>query len=217
MQKQILEKVYRSHHEDRGRYGYLFCNGERSPYIRKWIGQGKKVLDLGCRDGMLTESFSVGNEVIGADIDKKALDLCQKRLGIETHWLDLNVEWPWENNSFDAIVSCEIIEHLYVLDQFLENVVKSLKSGGIYIGSVPNAFRMRNRLKFLFGKEYETDPTHVRQFSYEKLQNTLAKHFSNIEIIALGGKVCPFVNVTQATPKAVARLFAKDLLWYCAK
>jgi 2-polyprenyl-3-methyl-5-hydroxy-6-metoxy-1,4-benzoquinol methylase len=216
MQKRVLEETYRTHHERGDRYGYLFCNGARSPYLKRWIGQGKKVLDLGCRDGMLTQSFSKGNEVIGVDIDKQALKLCEKKLAIETQWIDLNTEWPWENSSFDAIVSCEIIEHLYTLERFLENVANTLKPNGIYIGSVPNAFRMRNRLKFLFGKEYETDSTHVRQFSYEKLQNTLARYFSHIEIVALGGKVFPFVDVTEATPKTIARLFAKDLLWRCS-
>ena len=66
-------------------------------------------------------------------------------------------------------VSCEILEHLYVMDRFIENVLRALKKGGVFIGSVPNAFRLRNRIKFLFGHEFETDPTHVRLFSDVKL------------------------------------------------
>ncbi len=213
MHKTTLERVYREHHERGSRYGYLYCHGARSPFLREWIGTGKRVLDLGCRDGLLTESFVAGNEVLGVDIDQKALYLAEARLGIETQWLNLNEEWPWERGEFDVIVACEIVEHLFILEKFLENVKMSLRPGGVFIGSVPNAFRIRNRLKFLFGKEYETDPTHVRQFSYDKLNRLLGRYFSHVEIIPLEGKIGPGLAVSPKTPKALGRLFAKDLLW----
>jgi 2-polyprenyl-3-methyl-5-hydroxy-6-metoxy-1,4-benzoquinol methylase len=216
MQKSILEEVYRKHHQRGSRYGYLFCQGARVPFIKKWIGTGKRVLDLGCRDGMLTKGYANGNEVIGVDIDQKALQLCRERLGIETIWVDLNAEWPWGDESFDCIVACEIVEHLFVLDRFLEKVKKSLKKGGVFIGSVPNAFRMRNRWKFLFGNEYEKDPTHVRQFSYEKVEGMLSE-FRGVEIVPLEGSILPFLRVGEDTPKKIGRLFAKDFLWRAVK
>ncbi len=216
-QKDSLEALYRAHHERGKRYGYLFCHGARGPYLRKWIGTGKKVLDLGCRDGMLTEFYAEGNEVLGADIDKKALELARSRLGIETFWLDLNDEWPFAEASFDVIVACEIMEHLFYMDRFVEKVNASLKPGGLFIGSVPNAFRARNRMKFLFGKEYETDPTHVRQFSFHKLENLLLKTFEEAEIVPVQGKILPFLRVSPSMPAALNRLFAKDLLWRAKK
>lgn len=212
MQKSILEEVYVKHHQRGNRYGYLYCHGSRIPYLKKWVGSGKKVLDLGCRDGMLTKGFVKGNEVVGADIDRKALEICQKRLGIETVWVDLNEEWPWGEESFDCIVACEIVEHLFLLDRFLERVQKTLKKGGVFIGSVPNAFRMRNRWKFLWGKEYEKDPTHMRQFSYEKLERAL-RGFSEVEIVPIEGKILPFLSVKGDTPIKLAKLFGKDLLF----
>ncbi len=213
MQKSFLEEIYRKHHQRGNRYGYLYCHGARIPFLNQWIGQGKKVLDLGCRDGMLTEAFTQGNEVVGVDIDRKALELCKKRLGIQTVWLDLNDEWHWAEESIDCIVACEIVEHLFVLERFLEQVAKTLKQGGLFIGSVPNAFRFRNRWKFLWGQEYEKDPTHVRQFSYAKLERVLAPFFSDIEIFPIEGKILPFWGVAKHTPKGIAKLFGKDLLW----
>lgn len=213
MQKQTLENIYSRHHEKKGRYGYLYCHGARVPFLRKWVGQGKRVLDLGCRDGMLTGSFVDGNDVIGVDIDQKALQLAKGRLGIQTMWLDLNQEWPWEQRSFDVIVACEIVEHLFFLDQFMQKVSETLKPGGLFIGSVPNAFRMKNRLKFLFGNEYETDPTHVRQFSYNSLAKTLGERFNTIEIVPIEGKILPFLKVSPSTPRQLNRLFGRDLLW----
>lgn len=211
--KNDLESIYRRHHDRGSRYGYLFCHGSRGLYLEKWIGQGKKVLDLGCRDGMLTAFYAKGNQVIGADIDRKALELIEKKLNIETCWVDLNVEWPFAENSFDVIVACEIIEHLFFLDSFLDKVKSSLKPGGLFIGSVPNAFRMRNRMKFLFGNEYENDPTHVRQFSYRGLEKTLLTRFHQVEIVPIQGKILPFLSVSPQLPASLNRLFARDFLW----
>ncbi|MES2273936.1 MAG: class I SAM-dependent methyltransferase [Chlamydiota bacterium] len=212
-QKMALEELYRHHHERGDRYGYLYCDGARIPYLKKWIGQNKRVLDLGCRDGMLTQGYRPGNEIIGVDIDQKALRIIQENLGIETLWLDLNSEWPFQANSFDVIVSCEILEHLYFLEGFLKRVVTTLKPGGCFIGSVPNAFRMRNRMKFLLGQEFENDPTHVRIFSHQKLEKVLRSFFSNVEIIPLQGMILPCLSVSPSMPNALNRLFAKDLLW----
>lgn len=213
MSKELLEKVYQEHHLEKKRYGYLFCHGERIPYLQKWIGTGKRILDLGCRDGMLTSGFAEGNEVVGVDIDQIALARAQKRLGIETLWLDLNQDWPFPSASFDVVVACEVMEHMFFLDHFLSQIQSVLKPGALFIGSVPNAFRLRNRLKFLYGNEFETDPTHVRMFSWAKLESLLESYFSKPEIVPIRGKVLPGFPVSDRVPSSIARLFAKDLLW----
>ncbi len=217
MEKGRLECLYQRHHQSRSRYGYLYCHGQRGVYIREWIGKGKKILDLGCRDGMLTSFYAEGNQVTGVDIDRKALEMARTQLQIQTCWLDLNEEWPFSSESFDVIVACEILEHLFVLEPFLEKLHATLRPGGLFIGSVPNAFRMKNRLKFLFGREYENDPTHVRQFSWKGLHALLAHRFQDIQIIPLQGKILPFIPVSPYTSPYLNRLFAKDLLWYCVK
>ena len=152
-----LETIYQDHHKSRNRYGYLFCHGKRAPYLQKWIGQGKTVLDLGCRDGELTKYFLKGNDIKGVDIDRNALKLIQKKLQIKTLWLDLNTEWPFKKESYDVIITCEILEHLFFLDKILPQIQKTLKKDGFFLGSVPNAFRIRNRFKFLLGKNFETE------------------------------------------------------------
>lgn len=210
--KNDLEAVYRNHHENKGRYGYLFCHGARGKYLAEWIGVGKKILDLGCRDGMLTSYYSQGNDVIGVDIDRKALEITRNTLSVETIWADLNTEWPFLPASFDVIVACEIMEHVFFLDHFLNQIKKTLKPGGLFLGSVPNSFRMRNRLKFLFGYPYENDPTHVRQFSFATLKNSLESRFQEVEIVPIQGKIFPYIPVSSK-PNKINQLFAKDLLF----
>jgi 2-polyprenyl-3-methyl-5-hydroxy-6-metoxy-1,4-benzoquinol methylase len=214
MQKEELEAVYARHHASRGRYGYLFCGGARGSYLQQWIGTGKKVLDLGCRDGMLTRYFAAGNQVVGADIDQEALRRCKEGIpAVETRWLDLNVEWPFGSGEFDVTVACEILEHLFALDPLLAKIGHSLKPGGLFIGSVPNAFRLKNRFKFLFGKPFENDPTHVRSFSVSLLRQALAPHFTDVEIVPIGGKVAPGIPVSARLPTRIGLLCGKDLLF----
>ena len=212
-----LEEIYRNHHIRGKRYGYLYCQGARGPYLRNWIGVGKKVMDLGCRDGELTKFYREGNDVLGVDIDRHALDLAQDKLGIETQWLNLNEEFPDQKNAFDAVVACEVMEHIFYTQKLLDNVCRSLKPGGIFVGSVPNAFRFRNRLKFLVGEEFEKDPTHVHMFSHQKLHNILSHAFTKIEIVPLEGKILPFLKVSQYTTPLLNRLFGRDLLWKAIK
>ena len=49
-----------------------------------------------------------------------------------------------------------------------------LRPGGFFLGSVPNAYRLRNRLVFLLGRPPETDPTHLHMFSPDAIRALLA-------------------------------------------
>ena len=215
--KLFLEDIYKSHHERGKRYGYLYCHGERGIYLSEWIGKDKIILDLGCRDGELSKYFVKGNKVTGVDVDRKALNMAKEKYGIEALWLDLNAEFPFKKESFDVVVACEIVEHIYYTAPFLEKISMILKSGGLFLGSVPNSFRVRNRFKFLTGKEFDSDPTHIHMFSYDKLKKLLTQYFEDILIVPLGGKILPFLKVSKYTPDFLNRLFARDLLWKAIK
>lgn len=215
--KTRLEDIYHKHHIRGDRYGYLFCHGARAPFLQKWVGTGKKVLDIGCRDGELTQFFHSGNQVLGVDIDREALKLAEEKLGIETLWLDVNNEFPFADGTFDVVVACEIMEHIYHTGTFLEHIHRILRPGGIFLGSVPNSFRLRNRMKFLMGKEYETDPTHVHQFSPERLRRCLEEYFVEVETSVVSGKILPFLKVSESTPERLNQLCGKDQMWKAVK
>ncbi len=181
-----LEKIYKTHNSER-RGDYFVLHGtERGSFLIRNVGSGKRILDIGCRDGALTKYYAEGNEVIGADIDNSALERAQKLIpGIRTINADLNGDWPFAGG-FDAVVACEVIEHLYYPNEVLNKIYTQLKPGGSLVGSIPNAFSMQTRLRFLFGTKKNTalaDPTHINHFSEPEFRRLLeSAGFVNIKI-----------------------------------
>jgi hypothetical protein len=67
-------------------------------------------------------------------------------------------------------------------------VHRVLKPGGSIVGSVPNAYRLKNRIVFLVGKPPETDPTHLRMFS-PALLGALLAGFEGLELRFVSGRL----------------------------
>lgn len=179
-----LETVYKHHHINRGD-GFAILLNERGEFLRKNIGSGKKVLDIGCRDGQLTSRYIEGNDVTGADIDSSALDRAKNKLGINTVHADLNGEWPFRSGEYDTVVACEFLEHVYFPEVVFEKIKIILKEGGIFVGTIPHAYSFQSRIKFLLGIKSGTaleDPTHINHFKYSEFRKLLEKHFEIIQI-----------------------------------
>jgi methionine biosynthesis protein MetW len=158
-----------------------------------------RVLDLGCRDGALTSAYLDGNRVVGVDIDRAALAHADE-LGIETVWADLDQPLPFEDDSFDVVVVAEVLEHLRFPKQLLSEAMRVLVPGGTLIGSVPNCYRLKSRLRFLLGRPPENDPTMLRMFRPTDLTDALAG-FEQLEIKLVAGRLL----------RLNKRLFANDI------
>ncbi len=89
---------------------------------------------------------------------------------------------PFEDSSFDVVVITEVLEHLPYTDITLSEINRILKPGGKIVGSVPNATRLRNRLRFLFTGVVELDPTHLIHFSSQSLYKRLSNYFEEVKI-----------------------------------
>lgn len=185
-----LKKLYEEHHSTARDLGYSIMKGERGNLFAKLVGTGKRVLDLGCRDGSLTTFFAKGNKVLGVDIDEVSLKRARENVGIETVSFDIQSDWTaLSGKTFDAVVAGEFLEHIYYPDKVTAKVARVLTPEGIFVGSVPNAFSLKNRLRYLKGtKKYTplSDPTHINHFSVKDLREMFLKHFKECEIIGLG-------------------------------
>jgi SAM-dependent methyltransferase len=200
VQPELVEREYRGHHEQRDRSGFVFCGPDRIPVFQQWLSRpGLQVLDLGCRDGALTSAYLDGNRVVGVDIDRAALAHADE-LGIETVWADLDQPLPFEDDSFDVVVAAEVLEHLRFPEQLLSEARRVLVPGGTLIGSVPNCYRLKSRLRFLLGRPPENDPTMLRMFRPTDLTDALAG-FEQLEIKLVAGRLL----------RLNKRLFANDI------
>ncbi len=204
--------IYKEHHQTNRQIGFSIMKEERGALLEKLVGKGKKVLDIGCRDGALTKFFTPGNQVLGVDIDDTALSRARE-LGIETMKMDLHGDWvELGGRKFDVVVAGEVLEHLYHPGKIAQKAREVLTESGVFVGSVPNAFSLKNRLRYLKGSKRYTplsDPTHINQFSASDLEIILKKVFPEVEILGLGR----YQKLADLSPN----LFAFDLFFVCQK
>jgi SAM-dependent methyltransferase len=196
-----LSERYERHHRERRDDGDFVFVPERIPLIVAAVGSGKRVLDLGCRSGALTRHFLEGNSVVGLDVDAAALAKAAA-LGIEPVQANVEEPLPFEDSSFDAVVAGELFEHLQFPDALVAEIRRVLRPGGVIAGSVPNAFRVQSRIRFLLGRSPEDDPTHLRMFSPGSVRDLL-RGFRDVRLDFVGGR---YVRLS-------ARLFARDLVF----
>ena len=196
---------YEEHHRERRDEGDFVFVPERIPLLVAAVGRGKRVLDLGCRSGALTRHFLEGNSVVGLDVDANALEKAAA-LGIEPVRANVEETLPFDDGSFDAVVAGELLEHLQFPDALVAEIRRVLRPGGVLAGSVPNAFRVQSRLRFLRGNAPEDDPTHLRMFSPAALRELLAG-FERVELTFVGGRYA----------RLNARFFARDLVFTAVK
>ena len=121
--------------------------------------RGKKILDVGCGGGILTESLTrEGAEATGIDLAETPLKIASQhaeQAGLSIEYLakdveDLARERP---HSYDVIACCEALEHVPDPQKIVESCVALLKPGGTLFFSTIN----RNLKSFLFaiiGAEY---------------------------------------------------------------
>jgi len=197
-----LDERYREHHRERRTREFVYAGEERRRLFREYVGgPGRRVLDLGCRYGALTSAYAEGNEVTGVDVDREALTEAAK-LGIETKWADVDEPLPFDGASFDVVVAGELLEHVRDPAGLVEEARRVLRPEGQFVASVPNAFRLKNRLRFLLGRKPEDDPTHLHMFSPSDVRGLLGG-FDEPRVHFIAGRYVPIHGA----------LFANDIVF----
>jgi SAM-dependent methyltransferase len=200
-----LQEEYEKHHRERRDEGDFVFVPERIPFFQQAIGRGRRILDLGCRSGAFTKHFLEGNEVVGLDVDRAALEKAAA-LGIETLVANVEEPLPLGDSSFDAVVVGELLEHMRFPAAVIAEVWRVLRPSGVLVGSVPNAFRIQSRLRFLRGRPPEDDPTHLHMYAPDQIRALLAA-FADVRLEYVGGRY----------RRLHPRLLARDLVFSAVK
>ena len=135
-------------------------NPLRLNFIKSSVSlKGKKVLDVGCGGGILSESLaSAGADVTGIDQGDKVIQIAKlhaKESGVKIKYKHINIEDFYKNTDerFDVITCLEMLEHVPDPNSIINTCSKLLKPGGKIFFSTIN----KNLKAFLFaiiGAEY---------------------------------------------------------------
>lgn len=113
----------------------------RMDYIQSKISlSGKKILDLGCGGGILSEALAtVGADVTGIDIEPNLIDVAKnhaQQMGLQIDYQVLNVVDL--KQKFDVIVCMEMLEHVANPQEIITTMAACLKAGGLVFLSTIN-------------------------------------------------------------------------------
>ncbi len=157
---------------------------------------GKKVLDVGCGGGILTESMSKeGAQVTGIDLSTKALkvaELHQLESGVSVRYQSISAEDLARNEpeSFDVVTCMEMLEHVPNPASVVQACANLCKPGGTIFFSTLN----RNPKAYLFaiiGAEYVLKLLPKGTHQYEKFikPSELAQYTraANLEFLEIKG------------------------------
>lgn len=113
------------------------------------------LLDVGCNDGEFT--LQIGDligakNIFGIEKNDIAIEKAKKR-GIKIFNLDIS-EKIWKDvpdNSFDLVISNQVIEHLFDVDNYLKNIYRITKPNGKVIIATENLAGWHNIFSLLLG------------------------------------------------------------------
>lgn len=119
------------------------ANPWRLPYFQRIIRQlaidprGTRALDVGCGGGLLAEEFAaMGFVVTGVDPSELSLDAARAHAAQSGLIIDYRFghgdQLPFENESFDVVYCCDVLEHIRSWDAVIGDIARVLKRGGVF-------------------------------------------------------------------------------------
>jgi 2-polyprenyl-3-methyl-5-hydroxy-6-metoxy-1,4-benzoquinol methylase len=155
-------------------------------FAAKIIGQHKKVLDLGCGEGLGTWLLAVECGLAkGMDNDRDAIKIGKR------NWQDDRISFECadlfartQNDRYDAVVAFDVIEHIFPkkISTFWEQIRNYLQEDGIVIIGTPN----------ITSNQYASSITkagHINLYSRERLEAELREYFKRVFIFGANDEV----------------------------
>ena len=134
----------------------------------------RRMLDIGCGNGERLPLFAaVGwSQVAGVDVDPDAIQSAQA-LGREVKLGSMD-SIPYSSGSFDFLFLHHVVEHVYSVEEGLQECFRVLRPGGKVYLLTPNA---NSRLHRYYGKYWRglEAPRHLRIHTMGSLRHALCK------------------------------------------
>ena len=169
---------------------------------KPWISGN--LLEIGCGEGRgVEELLPLADSYLGLDKISEVIEMLQKKFpGVEFQQAVIPPFVGFEDNSFDTIVSFQVIEHIENDKLFLQEIYRMLKPGGKAIISTPNNTHTLSR-----------NPWHVREYIPQELIDLSSKIFDKIEAKGIGGneKVWAYHEANRKSVQKIMRFDIFDL------
>jgi ubiquinone/menaquinone biosynthesis C-methylase UbiE len=134
---------------------------------------GKAVLDAACGEGYGSHLLSArAAQVHGLDVSEQAIDHARRRYTADNLTFECGdaTELPYPDDSFDAVVSFETLEHLEAQDRLLSEFRRVLRPDGFLLISSPDRKTYSDQTGY-------DNPYHVRELYRDEFEALLARHF----------------------------------------
>ncbi len=150
----------------------------------KMISEGKqkgRLLDIGCGTGeFLNYCTQKGWNTLGIEPDENA-----RKQGIENYSLDIKEEVFLKKiaaDTIDVISMWHVLEHVYNLDERIEEIKRILKPDGTLFIAVPNCDSFDATFYKEFWAAYDV-PRHLYHFRKENIKQLMGNHQLKVEEI----------------------------------
>ena len=106
------------------------------------------------------------------------------------------------NDSFDFVISFQVIEHIKRDLELVREVKRVLRPGGKFIVTTPNAPMSLTR-----------NPWHIREYTAAELRSLLGSEFSSVEALGVSGnaRVMEYYEQNRRSVKRITRFDILDL------
>ena len=103
---------------------------------------------------------------------------------------------PYESDTFDTIVSFQVIEHIKDDHLFLQEIHRMLKPGGTALLTTPNIKMTLTR-----------NPWHIREYTADQLEAIARKYFDKVDMKGVAGndKVMKYYEENKASVQRITR------------
>lgn len=166
------------------------------PVLSQASSKRPRVLDVGCGNGALCgELLARGCDVVGIDLSVSGIEIARRthpsgrfeNLAASEGLLELLGEPP-----FDAVVSTEVVEHLYAPRPYARGCFEAVRPGGRFVCTTPYHGYLKNLAISVCGKwDSHADPLwdggHIKLWSRRSLSRLLTETgFRNLQFAGVG-------------------------------
>ena len=163
----------------------IFAHEFIRPVLERYLEdlpEGARVLDLGCGNGALLATFrGRGWDLHGLEISESGVEIARKNVPEAKFYL-ADATAPLEgailDQRFDAVISTEVIEHVFAPRGLVRNAMSVLKPGGKILLTTPYHGYLKNIMVAMSGRhDSHYDPLydwgHIKFWSIDTLSRLL--------------------------------------------